>query len=190
MFKLGRAGQEKKAPKLSALFSAATDEWPTEDHVVEALRRRGFVFTLDVAATSSSSKAPRHYTKEQDALRQRWRDDAEGGDAWSNPPYSIIGGSSVDNDHHGFVEKSILECADGLRSCVHLLPVRSCRLWFHRLLALQPDSRALATDAVVAPARRCGVTVELLFILGRLRFGAATADAPFPSFVAIVRGQR
>ncbi len=188
LLRLPKEEEKASTTKWSALFSSKTDEHPTADAVVELWRRRGFRFTLDVAATKDSAKAPRFYTKEQDALTQHWTDDAEGGDAWDNPPYSIIGASSADNNEPGFAEKSIAECSRGLRSCVHLLPVRSCRLWFHRLLALQPSSIALADDVVVAPGRAAGVTAEFHFALGRLRFGDATADAPFPSVVVVVRG--
>lgn len=45
-------------------------------------------------------------------------------------------------------------------------------------------------DSVVVVGRTAGVTAEFTFALGRLRFGAATADAPFPSVVVVLRGRQ
>lgn len=206
---LGPPTKQETSSKWSAMFSSSSDEWPTEDHIVEYWRARGFNFVLDAAATVESSKAPLCYTIENDALKQPWAEDVAAVDVdgfvWCNPPYSIIGGSSLGprgEDLHGFVEKAIAECTLGLAGVVLLLPVRSCRLWFHRLLALQlsavgdyPHSPITddcdPDDALVDAARNAGVSAEFVFPLGRLRFGDADADAPFPSVVVVVRrGQR
>ncbi len=177
---LARA-EEAPTTKWSALFSSSSDEWPTEQAVVDAWTARGFRFALDVAATHASKKAPRCYTIEQDALVQPWAEDADGGCAWMNPPYSDVG---------PFVDKAIAEAAKGLTT-VMLLPARTCRTWFHRCLAL--NDKAFATlrgDDIVRAAFEAGVTTEIHFALGRLRFGDATADAPFPSVVVVVRGPK
>jgi phage N-6-adenine-methyltransferase len=145
--------------KWTALFSSDTDEWPTDAAVVEWwARRRGRPFTLDVAATAGNAKAPRFYTALDNALIQRWHDDAGDGDAWCNPPYSDI---------DRFVAKAFRERAFGLAT-VLLLPSRTDRPWFHQCL------RELALG-----------NAEIYFAAGRLRFGDAKADAPFPSVVVV-----
>lgn len=179
-----------KVSRLSVLFSAQTDEWPTDQAVVDDLAVKHGPFTLDVAATAASAKAPRFYTQLHNALVQQWTIDANGGVVWCNPPYSMIGGSSTKpgKDVHGFVEKAIHECARGLAGVVFLLPVRSCRLWFHRLLALADvDQRTLRGDPVVEAGIAAGVTTSFVFALGRLRFGGVKGEAPFPSVVVVMR---
>lgn len=177
-----------KPSKLSVLFSAESDEWPTDQAVVDDLAARHGPFALDVAATPASAKAPRFYTAADNALVQHWAKDADGGVAWCNPPYSKIGASSSMNPAPGFVEKALEECARGLRSVVFLLPVRSCRLWFHRLLALADAHRmTLRGDPVVEQALAAGITASFTFCLGRLRFGGVKGEAPFPSVVVVVR---
>ena len=85
----GHASEE--SDKWAVLWSAKTDEWPTDWVVVQDWQRRlGVAFNLDVAATAENTKASRFYTAKDDALRQPWAKDAEGGAVWCNPPYSDI----------------------------------------------------------------------------------------------------
>lgn len=147
--------------KWSALFSAASDEWPTDQAVVNYWAARVGPVGLDVCATADNAKAPRFYTKNQNALMQDWARDADGSAAWMNPPYSDI---------EPFIVKALEESARGL-VVVALLPARTDRPWFHRILAEQ---------------RRC----EIWFARGRLRFGDAANDAPFPSVIVIFRNSK
>jgi phage N-6-adenine-methyltransferase len=149
--------------KWTTLFSADTDEWPTDAAVVAWWAERQGPFTLDVAATKENAKAPRFYTALDNALVQPWAKDAGDGVAWCNPPYSNI---------DAFVAKAVREAALGLTT-VLLLPSRTDRPWFHQILAELREGRA-----------------EVHFARGRLRFGDAVNDAPFPSLVAVVKGQR
>lgn len=149
--------------KWRQLFSADTDEWATPDDVVRYWEDRlGRPFTLDVAATKEMAKAPRFYTIIDNALVQDWVADAgPDGLAWCNPPYSNI---------DGFMAKAIREAQRGLTT-VLLLPSRTDRPWFHWAIDELDDGRA-----------------EIFFCKGRLRFGGATTDAPFPSVVIVIRG--
>jgi phage N-6-adenine-methyltransferase len=145
----------------TALFSAKSDEWPTDDAVVDELARRYGPFTLDVAATAENAKAPRFFTEFDDGLSKSWADEVGGGAVWCNPPYS---------DVEAWVAKALAESLRGA-TVVLLLPSRTDTRWFHLLLAAQD---------------RC----EILFCRGRLRFGDATSSAPFPSLVIVCRGRR
>lgn len=144
-----------KASRWSALFSAETDEWPTDQAVVDDLSARFGPFTLDPCCTAESAKAPAFFTMADDGLRQRWH-----GVVFVNPPYS---------DVEAWVRKALAESASGC-TVVLLLPARTDTRWFHLCLAAQA---------------RC----EFLFARGRLRFGAATGSAPFPSVVIVMRPQ-
>lgn len=80
------------------------------------------------------------------------------GRVFCNPPYSNIG---------AFIRKGLCHLAD--RQCevlVFLLPARTDTRWFH--------------DYVIPAA-------EIRFLRGRLKFGGAKFNAPFPSMVCIWR---
>lgn len=74
-----------------------------------------------------------------------------------NPPYSQI---------PQFIEKAQRSLCIGTQLVCLLLPARTDTRWFH--------------DALLGKA-------EIRFIRGRLRFGGAKINAPFPSLVAILR---
>ena len=153
-------GFEPAAPegKWSALFSAKSDEWPTDQAVVDDWVRRVGPFTLDPCCTPESAKAPRFFTAEQDGLTQDWAAVSLPGAVWLNPPYS---------DVEAWITKAIAESARGC-TVVTLLPARTDTRWFH--LALATQDRA-----------------EFFFARGRLRFGDAKSSAPFPSLVIVFR---
>lgn len=144
--------------KWAALFSAKSDEWPTEAAVVEEWARRIGPFALDVSATRENAKAPRFYTLEDNGLMQDWVRDCGGGAFWMNPPYSNV---------EAWVAKAITESARGAVG-VGLLPSRTDTRWFHLVLSAQDR-------------------LSLWFARGRLRFGEATSSAPFPSLVVVFR---
>ena len=81
------------------------------------------------------------------------------GTCWCNPPY----GREISK----WVEKAYNASAEGA-TVVMLLPARTDTKWFH--------------DFIYNKA-------EIRFIKGRLKFGNASASAPFPSMVVIFRGE-
>lgn len=75
-----------------------------------------------------------------------------------NPPYSNI---------RAFLERGLSEMARGaVELVVYLIPARTDTRWFH--------------DLILGKA-------EVRFIKGRLKFGGAKTNAPFPSMVVIYR---
>lgn len=84
----------------------------------------------------------------------------EGEVVFCNPPY----GRPI----RDWVKKAAEEAAKGA-TVVMLLPVRTDAAWFH--------------DNLYGKA-------EIRFIKGRLRFGGATENAPFPNMICILRGGR
>ena len=82
------------------------------------------------------------------------------GVCWCNPPY----GREITN----WVEKAYLESRGGV-TVVMLLPARTDTRWFHEFIYDKSEIR---------------------FVKGRLKFGNASASAPFPSMVVIFRGEK
>jgi len=80
------------------------------------------------------------------------------GRVWCNPPYGRVIADWV---------AKAAEYAQGGGLAVMLLPARTDTRWFH--------------DHIYGKA-------EIRFIKGRLRFGDATENAPFPSMIVIFRG--
>ena len=66
-----------------ALFSSAYDEWETPRDFFDTLDKE-FHFTLDAASSDENALCEKHFTKEQDALKQSWQ---TSGSVWCNPPY-------------------------------------------------------------------------------------------------------
>lgn len=79
---------------------------------------------------------------------------------WCNPPYNNIA---------AWVEKAYNETFDeGAATVVMLIPSRTDTRYFHDWIYEKPG-------------------VEVRFIKGRLKFGDATASAPFPSMIVVFR---
>lgn len=66
-----------------SLFSSNYDEWETPRDFFESLNKE-FDFTLDAASSDENALCEKHFTKEQDALKQSWQ---TSGAVWCNPPY-------------------------------------------------------------------------------------------------------
>lgn len=100
------------------LFSSATDEWSTPQHIFDEWNR-DYHFDLDVCATPENAKCKKFFTRADDGLAQVWT-----GSCWMNPPYGREIGlwvekawRSVDKEQADFV--------------VCLLPARTDTKWFH-----------------------------------------------------------
>ena len=66
----------------NALYTSRTDEWSTPQAFFDALNAE-FRFTLDPCAVPDNAKCARFFTREQDGLRQDWRQHR----VFCNPPY-------------------------------------------------------------------------------------------------------
>lgn len=156
------------------MFSKATDEWATPQDTFDALDAE-FEFMLDAAATSENAKAAAYITQAGDALAVSWLAWIYGNDGdprevgltptvWLNPPYSKC---------REFIAKAAEEARKGC-TVVCLVPSRTDTRWWHEHVWDREQHRP-----------RPGV--EVRFIKGRLKFGGATAGAPFPSVVIVFR---
>jgi DNA N-6-adenine-methyltransferase (Dam) len=127
-----------------AIFSHKHDNWSTPMQVYYALNKE-FQFTYDPATLGQGLGA---FTFD-------WT-----GNVWCNPPYSNI-------ERFLMRGQQQLNCGNA-SVCVFLLPVRTDRPWFHKLLWKKDN-------------------VEIRFLPGRLKFGSAKNSAPFPSMIVILR---
>ena len=145
------------------LFASGSSEWATPQEVFDDLHRE-FQFTLDASASAENAKVARFYTADDDALTQSWD-----GRVWCNPPYGRV--------VKKFLEKAVKEVStnDRCEVIVFLLPARTCTKWFHNYVW---DERG----------HHPRTNVSVRFLRGRLKFGEASASAPFPSMVVVMHG--
>lgn len=146
--------QQPPKTKHATLYSSASDEWATPQHLFDRLHAQ-YGFTLDPCSTHQNAKCTKHYTRAEDGLSQSWADEV----VWMNPPYGRGIGA--------WVRKAYEESLRGA-TAVCLLPGRTDTKWFWDWC--------------------CYGTVE--FVRGRLRFGAATNSAPFPSILVYFGAKR
>lgn len=156
------------------MFSKASDEWSTPvDFMAEA--NCEFAFDLDAAASYDNRTCPYYFgldhidSRRTDALKADWFDDIRDRGSltyavWLNPPYSKC---------REFIAKAAEEARKGC-TVVCLVPSRTDTRWWHEHVWNQDTHQP-----------RPGV--EIRFIKGRLKFGGATAGAPFPSVVIVFR---
>lgn len=84
------------------MFSSATSEWATPQDLFDSLNAE-FHFTLDPCSTDENAKCEKHYTKEQDGLKQDWT----GERVFCNPPYG--------REMSKWIEKCYKHFAGGVR---------------------------------------------------------------------------
>ena len=82
------------------------------------------------------------------------------GSVWCNPPYG--------KDISKWIEKAYNEWKDNGTDVVMLLPSRTDTKWFHNYIL---------------------PFCEIVFIKGRLKFNNSKTSAPFPSMIAIFKGE-
>lgn len=151
------------------MFSKASDEWSTPQAFFDELNAE-FGFDVDAAATEDNGWVDGDYfgldhriPEQRDALAvENWR--PYGRTVWLNPPYSKC---------REFIAKAAEEARKGC-TVVCLVPARTDTRWFHE-------------HVWDAATHRPRPGVEVRFIKGRLKFGGATAGAPFPSVVIVFR---
>lgn len=153
-------------PPRAALFSSASDDWPTPPDFHARLDGE-FGFVLDVCSSRANHTAPTFYALDhpdrarRDGLARDWAADAAasgGGAVWMNPPYGRSIGAWMAKARQTARAGAVVVC---------LVPVRSSAAWWHDLV--------LASGA------------EVRYVRGRLTFGSATSTAPFASAVVIYR---
>ena len=99
-----------------ALFSSATVEWSTPQHIFDGLNAE-FRFDLDVCATVENAKCDRFFDKGDDGLKQKWT-----GTIWMNPPYG--------RDIAKWMQKAFESSLEGA-TVVCLVPARPDTQWWH-----------------------------------------------------------
>ena len=104
-------------PAWNALFSSATDEWPTPIWLFDALSAE-FNFTLDPCSTSDNAKCRQYFTKEHDGLTKDWSRDI----VFMNPPYGRKIGFWVQKAFESSMQGALVVC---------LLPARTDTRWWH-----------------------------------------------------------
>lgn len=154
----------------AVMFSKASDEWSTPDDVFRPLAAE-FGLEVDAAATLENRKLldffgpESRYANYTDALTADWwKFGPLPPRLWLNPPYSQC---------RAFMAKAKAEAARGCL-VVCLVPARTDTRWWHESV----------WDGV---NHRPRPGVEVRFLKGRLKFGGATAGAPFPSAIIILR---
>lgn len=103
--------------QINVHFSSQSEEWSTPTELFAELNEI-FHFDLDACASPTNAKCARYFTKQQDALSQRWR-----GTVWMNPPY----GRKI----AAFMRKAYEESLTG-STVVCLVPSRTDTAWWHR----------------------------------------------------------
>jgi len=98
------------------MFSSNSDEWETPQPLFDELARE-FCFTVDVCASEANKKCGQFFTREQDGLRQEWRDVC-----WMNPPYGREIGKWMSKAY---------ESASLGATVVCLVPARTDTAWWH-----------------------------------------------------------
>lgn len=104
-------------PQLDVHFSSRAKDWPTLADLFEELNDI-FHFDLDACADALNAKCSRYFTKEQNALNQRWE-----GPVFMNTPYG--------RELAAFVRKAYEEPLLGA-AVVCLVPGSTDTDWWHR----------------------------------------------------------
>lgn len=110
-----------------ALFSSKTHEWETPQHFFDILNDE-FHFTLDPCSTHMNAKCEKHYTREEDGLKQSWT----GETVFCNPPYG--------RELPAWIEKAAKSAGSGT-IVVMLLPARTDTKAFHKYIYNKAEIR-------------------------------------------------
>lgn len=103
-----------------SIFSSKSVEWETPQAFFDELNKE-FHFTLDPCCTDENAKCTKHYTIEQDGLKQDWT----GETVYCNPPYGRTMGLWVRKCYEHF-------CRGG--TAVMLIPARTDTKVFHEYI--------------------------------------------------------
>jgi site-specific DNA-methyltransferase (adenine-specific) len=106
---------------LQIATSSASDDWPTDPAIFDALNREFGPLELDVCSTHENAKCSRYYTKDDNGLAQAWT-----GRVWMNPPYGRTIGTWMDKAAQSAAEGALVVC---------LVPARVNTAWWRRSAA-------------------------------------------------------
>lgn len=143
----------------AGLFSSATPEWYTPQHIIARVIQVFGQIDLDPCSNSADPDeanvpAMSYWTQADDGLTQTWKTDPTGYTrVYMNPPYGDEIGAWVERLVEAYASEEI-GCA------IALLPARTDTAWFQPLF-----------------------DYAICFIRGRLKFSGADNSAPFPSVV-------
>lgn len=101
----------------NGMYTSNSEEWGTPQGLFNKLNKE-FNFTFDICASKENAKYPKYYTKEEDALKQKWE-----GVIWMNPPYGRKIGI--------WVKKAKEAATQRKATVVCLLPARTDTAWWH-----------------------------------------------------------
>lgn len=147
----------------------AKDEWLTPPHIIQTL---GY-FDLDPCAPIDRPwpTAGRHYTIEDDGLRQPWR-----GRVWLNPPYGRESGKWLARlAQHGQGTALIFARTETALWFDHVWPMASAilflkgRLHFHHVNGTRAAANAGAPSALVAYGQGDALMLRLACGAGRIQ---------------------
>ena len=111
------------------LMTSNSSEWETPQELFDQLNAE-FHFTLDPCSTDSNAKCPKHYTREQDGLKQDWT----GERVFCNPPYG--------REQIKWVRKCYRQFVGG-GFAVMLIPARTDTKIFHDYILHKSEIRFL-----------------------------------------------
>lgn len=109
------------------MMSSNSNEWGTPQSFFNELNKE-FNFTLDPCSTHENAKCIKHFTKEEDGLKQDWSKDI----VFCNPPYG--------KELPLWVEKAYNENKKG-SFVVMLIPARTDTRYFHDYIYKQHEIR-------------------------------------------------
>lgn len=101
----------------AGMFTSALDTWETPESFMDVLRRDYGEFDLDPCCLSSSAKALRYFTPDDDGLAQEWT-----GRVFMNPPYGRGIGAWIAKARQSAEAGAIVVC---------LIPARTDTAWWH-----------------------------------------------------------
>ena len=103
------------------MFSSKTDMWSTPQEFYNRLNEE-FNFNLDPCSTNENYKCEKHFTIDDDGLKQDW----EGYTVFVNPPYGRV--------IKDWVKKCHDESLKPNTTIVMLIPARTDTIYFHKYI--------------------------------------------------------
>ena len=103
------------------MFSSKTDMWSTPQKFYDELNKE-FNFNLDPCSTNENTKCEKHFTIDDDGLKQDW----QGCTVFVNPPYGRV--------IKDWVKKCYEESLKPNTRVVMLIPARTDTIYFHKYI--------------------------------------------------------